>query len=83
MSDNWEDKFTSWASPPGQTEQTKCDNAVSVIHNAIDASSALSSRAITVFAQGSYRNRTNVRADSDVDVCVLCRDSMFLTFRLA
>jgi hypothetical protein len=30
-----------------------------------------------VFAQGSYRNRTNVRADSDVDICVCCADTVF------
>ena len=30
-----------------------------------------------MFAQGSYRNRTNVRAESDVDVCVYCPDPFF------
>jgi len=30
-----------------------------------------------VFPQGSYRNRTNVKADSDVDVCVLCDETIF------
>ena len=74
---SWEDSFQSWAEAPGETEQTKCDNAVRAIRKAIDASSALKSWSITVFPQGSYRNRTNVKADSDVDVCVLCSDSLF------
>jgi hypothetical protein len=73
----WEDSFQSWAKAPGQTEQTKCDNAVTAIRKAIDASAALAKRNIRVFAQGSYCNRTNVRQDSDVDVCVLCTDSFF------
>ena len=34
-------------------------------------------RSINVFAQGSYCNRTNVRAESDVDVCVYCDETMF------
>src|SRR2546428_296197 len=74
---NWEDKLQSWGKPPGETEQAKCDNAERAVRKAIEASAALKGRNITVFPQGSYRNRTNVRADSDVDVCVLCSDSMF------
>ena len=77
MSDNWENKFTSWANPPSQTELAKGDNAISVIRKAIDASPPFDNRNIKVIVQGSYRNRTNVRADSDVDICVLCRDSIF------
>jgi hypothetical protein len=72
-----EDSLQVWAKAPGQTEQTKCDNAVTAVRKAIDASAALTQRDIRVFAQGSYCNRTNVRQDSDVDVCVLCSDSFF------
>lgn len=74
---SWEDTFKSWSSPPGATEQTKCDNAVRAIRKAIDAHSTLKNRSIRVFAQGSYCNRTNVRAESDVDVCVYCDETMF------
>jgi hypothetical protein len=72
-----EDTLRSWAKAPGQTEQTTCDNAVTAVRKAISASAALSKRNISVFAQGSYRNRTNVREDSDVDVCVRCSDTFF------
>jgi hypothetical protein len=44
-----------------------------MIKKAIDASSALNDRNIRVFTQGSYRNDTNVRADSDVDIAVCCQ----------
>lgn len=74
---SWEDTFVSWAKPPGETEQTKCDNAVRGVRKAIDASLKLAGKAIKVFPQGSYNNRTNVRLDSDVDICVLCTDSLF------
>src|SRR5258708_38772733 len=74
---SWEDTFKSWSSPPGTTEQTKCDSAVRAIRKAIDAHSTLKNRSIKVFPQGSYRNRTNVRAESDVDVCVYCDETFF------
>ncbi len=77
MASDWENIFQGWASPPSETEQIKCDNALGVIRNAIKASNSLQNRDVRVFAQGSYRNRTNVRADSDIDICVLCSDSYF------
>lgn len=72
---SWEETFQSWAKPPGETEQTKCDNAEQGIKKALAASFALKDRTIKVFPQGSYRNRTNVRIESDVDICVLCLDT--------
>ncbi len=80
---SWEDTFQSWAKPPGETEQAKCDNAERAIRKAIDASSTLSSFRIRVFAQGSYRNRTNVKQDSDVDVCVLRTDVCFTDYSMS
>jgi len=66
-----------WSNAPSETEQTKCDNAVSVIRKALGSDTSLGRRTIRVFAQGSYCNRTNVRQDSDVDVCGLCSDTLF------
>lgn len=72
----WEEAFSTWAQAPSKTEEDKCDNAVSVIQKAIAASSRLANRSMRVFAQGSYRNRTNVRLESDVDVCVVCSETI-------
>lgn len=77
MSRDWESTFRSWGQAPSQTEREKCENAERAIRKAIATSSALAARSITVFAQGSYANRTNVRQDSDVDICVLCRDVFY------
>lgn len=81
---DWEATFTQWAQAPSPTEQTRCDNAVGIIRNAIDRHEVLGpklrSHRIKVFVQGSYRNRVNVRADSDVDVGVLYRDSFFYKY---
>jgi len=80
MARDWEAQFRDWAKPPGKTEQDRCDNAASAIRNAIKASDKLRSRGVSVFAQGSYRNNTNVRKDSDVDIGVLCTDTFFHDF---
>lgn len=77
MSNDWESKFRAWAHPPGKTEKDKCDNAVSAIRNAIEASDKLNTRNISIFSQGSYRNNTNVRKDSDVDIGILCKNTFF------
>lgn len=75
---DWENIFSTWAKPPGKTEQERCENAENSIRNAIAASDKLNRRNIKVFAHGSYRNNTNVREDSDVDVGILCYDTFFM-----
>jgi predicted nucleotidyltransferase len=77
MARDWEAQFREWAKPPGQTEQARCDNAITAISNAIRASEKLRERNVVVFAHGSYRNNTNVRKDSDVDIGILCTDTFF------
>jgi len=74
---DWENQFHVWGSPPGQREQTRYENAVKEVRAAINASAKLNRRNIRVFVQGSYRNRVNVRQDSDVDIGVECEDVMF------
>lgn len=77
MSRDWESVFTTWSQGPGKTEQERAENAERQIKQAIQASEKLKNRNIKVFTQGSYRNRVNVRQDSDVDVGVLCFDTYF------
>ena len=77
MANNWEDTFRTWAKPPGKTEQDRCENAERAIRNAISTSNKLNFRNIKVFAQGSYKNNTNVRKDSDVDIGIVCYDAFF------
>lgn len=72
-----EEQLSRFAAPPSQTERDKMENAERAIKNAISASDKLRARSIRVFAQGSYRNRVNVRADSDVDIAVHCSNTFF------
>ena len=77
MAIDWENAFRDWAKAPGSTEQTKCNNALGMVQSAVSRSPNLAGRNIEVFAQGSFRNRTNVPGDSDVDICVVCHDTFF------
>jgi hypothetical protein len=77
---DWEETFRKWSKPSSDTEQTKSDNAESMIRAAIRECPVLAERTIEVFTQGSYRNNTNVKQDSDVDVCVRCIDFAFDDF---
>jgi hypothetical protein len=72
-----EDTFVVWSKGPAATETTKCENAENAVRKAIKASSDLQNLDIKVFAQGSYKSRTNIRQDSDVDICVCCYESFF------
>lgn len=78
MTRDWESVFGGWAAAPSKTEQERSENAITAIRKAIALSDKLKSRGIRVFVQGSYRNRVNVRRESDVDVGVMLHD-YFLT----
>ena len=73
---SWEETFKSWGAAPGTTEQQKMENAETAIRKAINANTRLASMDISIIKQGSYRSRTNVKQDSDVDICV-CLNSTF------
>lgn len=77
MSRDWESVFSTWAKGPSATETARAENAESMVRSAIQNSTQLNTRNIKVFTQGSYRNRVNVRKDSDVDIGIVCFDTYF------
>lgn len=77
MARDWEATLRAWSRRSSDSEQDKQENAERQIRAAIAASSALKHRGIEVFAQGSYKNNTNVRQESDVDICVMHTDTFF------
>jgi hypothetical protein len=80
MSRDWEAQLRTWSTPPGVTEQEKMERAEKEVRAAIAASRKLAAHDVDVFPQGSYRNRTNVPRESDVDICVRCNDTFFYEF---
>lgn len=77
---SWEDTFKSWGAPPGETEKQKMENAEIAIRKAVKANTRLASMDISIIRQGSYRSRTNVKQDSDVDICVCLNSTFFPTY---
>lgn len=62
-----EDQLERWAQAPSETEQTRCQNAVARVTDILTSKFGSD---VDIFLQGSYKNRTNVRVDSDVDIVV-------------
>lgn len=77
---DWEEKFALWSKPPGKTEREKMENAEAAVRKAIDADAELSKMDISVFPQGSYKARTNITQDSDVDICVRLNSTFFVRY---
>ena len=75
-----EDTFKSWAKGPSPTETAKCENAETAVRKAIDADVGLQDLDIKVFAQGSYKSCTNIRQDSDVDICICCYEGFIAEY---
>ena len=69
-----EERLQSWTAPLSNTEKQRADNAINMIRVAINGSEELKHMDIEIFTQGSYANNTNVRSESDVDVCVMLKD---------
>ncbi len=72
-----EETFDNWRKPASETEEQRISNAIKMIKDAIKASEELKDKDIEIFVQGSYANNTNVRANSDVDVCIMLKDTFY------
>lgn len=72
-----EENMVWWSKGPGATEADRCANAETAVRKAIKADDRLAALDVSVSAQGSYRARTNVRQNSDVDICVRYNATFF------
>ena len=72
-----EETLKAWSKPASETEETRIANAIKMIKEAIQNYDNLKYKDIEIFVQGSYANNTNVRAKSDVDVCVMLKDTFY------
>jgi hypothetical protein len=69
-----EDQLERWSH---QGATVASPTAYQAIRNAIGSSAALEYRQVEVYLQGSYKNDTNIRGDSDVDVVVQSDQTFF------
>lgn len=72
-----EETLNKWAKPASETEEKRISNAITMIKEAIKDYDNLKNKDIEIFVQGSYANNTNVRAKSDVDVCIMLKDTFY------
>ena len=70
MTKDWEQIFSGWTRAEGIVEEGKAKQTLKRVTDALNKSSALSLINLSVYPKGSYRNRTNVVQDSDIDVSV-------------
>ena len=75
--ENWEPVFQSWSRPASDSEEERYQRTERMIRAALESLEAFNGRSYTVFTQGSYRNNTNVRLESDVDIVVRSNDALF------
>lgn len=75
-----EEILKTWTCPASDTEEQKIQNTIYMIKSAINSSCELQDLDIEIFVQGSYANNTNVRANSDVDVCVMLRSAFYTSY---
>ncbi|MED3022344.1 MULTISPECIES: nucleotidyltransferase domain-containing protein [Bacillus cereus group] len=80
--DKLESTFIKWSKRASDNEESKCDNALKMIKDAINKSPKLSMYEFSYIQQGSYYNNTNVRLNSDVDIAVRKKDTFFADYPL-
>jgi hypothetical protein len=80
---DWEQTLRTWSKPSSDTEWERQENAQRVIGDAIRAYAPLQAYDVKIIPQGSYRNNTNVRQESDVDICVCCMSLFFADYSFA
>jgi hypothetical protein len=68
---------------PGTTEQTKCENAERAVRKASAPARSSVLRKSKSSRKGRIANRTNVRQDSDVDICVMYADAFFTDYSMS
>lgn len=83
MAIDWEQTFRAWSKPSSDTESEKQENAERMVGDALRMHEPLQARDIKIIAQGSYRNNTNVRQESDVDICICCMNPFFADYTFA
>ena len=73
----------SWTLPPSDSEDQRAENACRIVRAAVKNSPQLAKWDIDIFIQGSYKNNTNVRLQSDVDVCVCLSNTITTDYLFA
>ena len=75
-----ESQLESFTKPISESEEQRCENMIRMIKDAIQdyyfetRDNKMNLNDYEIFLQGSYANNTNVKQNSDVDVCVMYKN---------
>ncbi len=72
-----EETLDNWRKPASESEEQKISNAITMIKDAINAHEILKPKSTEFIIQGSYGNNTNIKIDSDIDVCVMLKETFY------
>jgi len=72
-----EDQLSKMCRPASDTEETKLQNAESMLRKALSNSTIIQSSCYDIFGQGSYANSTNIRQNSDIDINVCYTNAFY------
>ncbi len=72
--------LSSWIKPSSDNEKDQQERALRMVQEAISAHDAISDTVYKIYAKGSYRNNTNVRRDSDVDIVVEMQECFYYDY---
>lgn len=65
---SWNDRLTHWERPASDSEEQQIERAANMVRAALSSNNLLNNEGVTIHAQGSYYNNTNVRLESDMDL---------------
>jgi hypothetical protein len=72
--------LSQWIKPSSDTEQDQQERAERMVRNAVAASDEIKGSSYRIYTKGSYKNNTNVRRDSDVDVVVELQECVYVGY---
>ena len=73
----WIELFNLWSKPPSETEEAIGVNAAKMISDAVREYEPRKKRSVGVHAGGSYRDNTNTRLGSDIDIATVGHESFY------
>ena len=66
---SWNERFQHWERPASETEEVQINRSAGMVQGAFNDNAWLVKEGVQIRPQGSYHNNTNVRQDSDMDLC--------------
>lgn len=81
MANYTEITLDGWRKPASESEEQKISNAITMIKDAINSHPTLKAKNLEIIVQGSYGNNTNIKIDSDIDLCIMLKDTFFTKYR--